>query len=237
MKTSNWQKLLATLAVAGLVVSASTVPAQNATAPTAAPTAPAAPAPPAPVAPVPAPQLAYGVPQILQLAQAKISDDTIIAFIRNSGIGYGLNASQIIYLRQQGLTDAVITAMLNQPGPAVAVALPSTPAPQPVYSAPAQVPVQTYAPATSTPNVTYVEAAPATTYVQTVPTTTYYYQPYYQPYYDPYYYSGYYYPPVSLSFGWGWGLGGGWHGGGGFRGGGGGFHGGGGGFHGGGGRR
>jgi hypothetical protein len=211
MKTSNWQKMLATLAVAGLVVSATTSPAQNATAPTPAPAAPAPAVPPAP-------QLAYGVPQILQLAQAKISDDTIIAFIRNSGIGYGLNASTIIYLRQQGLSDAVITAMLNQPGPAVAVALPSTPAPQPAYPAPAQAPVQTYAPATSTPNVTYVEAAPATTYVETAPATTYYYAPYYQPYY--YSYPGYYYPPVSLSFGWGWGWGGGWHGGGGFRGGG-----------------
>ena len=40
-----------------------------------------------------------------------------MAYIKNSGNSYGLNADQIIYLRQQGVSDAVITAMLNQPKP------------------------------------------------------------------------------------------------------------------------
>ena len=64
-----------------------------------------------------APQLAYGVPQIIQLSEAKVSDDTIIAYVKNSGNSFGLTADQIIYLRQQGVSDAVITAMLNQPKP------------------------------------------------------------------------------------------------------------------------
>jgi len=191
MKTNHWQKMLAVLAVAGLALSASTTRAQNSTATTTAqPAAVNAPVPP----------LAYGVPQIVQLAQAKVGDNTIIAYIKNTGNSYGLNADQIIYLRQQGLSDAVITTMLNQPRPGVAVAMPTTPAPQPVAST-------AYGGQDSTATV-----APTVTYVQTVPNTTYYYQPYYYPAYA-------WYPPVSFSFGWGgwWGgggHGGGWHGGG-----------------------
>jgi hypothetical protein len=190
MKTNHWQKMLAVLAVAGLALSASTTLAQNLTATTTA-------QPAAVNAPVP--QLSGGVPQILQLAQAKVSDDTIIAYVKNSGNSYGLDANQIIYLRQQGISDAVITTMLNQPRPAVAVATPTTPAPQPVASTAYSGPVST------------ATVAPTVTYVQTVPDTTYYYQPYYQPYYYPAY--GWY-PPVSFSFGWGGGWGGGGHGGG-----------------------
>jgi uncharacterized membrane protein YgcG len=213
MKTNHWQKMLAVLAVAGLALSASTTLAQNSTAKnTAQPAAVNA----------PVPQLAYGVPQIVQLAQAKVGDNTIIAYIKNTGNSYGLNADQIIYLRQQGISDAVITTMLNQPKLAVAVATPTTPAPQPVASTAYSGPVSTI----TTASGSTATVAPTVTYVQTVPDTTYYYQPDYQPYYYPAYA---WYPPVSFSFGWGGGWGGGWRGGGwggGWRGGG-GWHGGG----------
>src|ERR1039457_306974 len=106
MKTKNFAKPLLA-AVAGLVLLAGNVLAQNS--PTIA-----------------APPLSYGVPQILQLAQAKVGDDTIIAYIRNSGNNYGLDANQIIYLRQQGISDNVITAMLSQPKIASAPAQPAT---------------------------------------------------------------------------------------------------------------
>jgi hypothetical protein len=149
-------------------------------------------------------QLSYGVSQIVQLAQAKIGDETIIAYIKNSGNSYGLTVDQIIYLRQQGISDAVITTMLNQPGLG-AVATPTTPAPQPAASSTATTgsgsTITTASGSTAT-------VAPAVTYVQTVPDTTYYYQPYYY-YYPPYAW----YPPVSFSFSWGGGWGG-WHGGG-----------------------
>ena len=191
MKTNHWQKMLAVLALASLALSASTTLAQNSTATTTA--QPAA-------VNVPVPQLSGGVSQIMQLAQAKVSDDTIIAYVKNSGNSYGLDANQIIYLRQQGISDAVITTMLNQPRLAMGVATPTTPAPQPVASTAYSGPVST------------ATVAPTVTYVQTVPDTTYYYQPYYYPAYG-------WYPPVSFSFGWGggWhggGHGGGWHGGG-----------------------
>ena len=176
------------MAVAGLALSASTALAQDST--TVAQPA---------VASATVPQLSGGVAQIVQLAQAKISEGTIIAYIKNSGNSYCLDANQIIYLRQQGISDAVITTMLNQPRPGVAVATPTTPAPPPVAST-------AYSGQVSTATV-----APTVTYVQTVPDTTYYYQPDYQPYYYPAYT---WYPPVSFSFGWGGWYGGGWHGGG-----------------------
>ncbi len=208
------QKLLAVVAVAVAALSVATARAQESTA--ASTVTPAA-------VSASAPQLGYGASQILQLAQAKVGDDTIIAFIKNSGNSYGLNADQIIYLKQQGISGAVITTMLSQPRAGVA---------------PAAVPP---AVATAGPEpVSTATVAPTVTYVQTVPVTSYYYQPYYYPVYDSY-------PAVSLSLGWGnyWGggyyYGGGYYGGG-YRGGvyyGGGGHGGGGyqggGFHGGGG--
>ena len=98
MKTNRWQNNLATLVVAGLVVSAGTALAQYSQ-------------PPAPAGySATPPTLSNGVPQILQLVHGKISDDTIIAYINNSRINYALDANQIIYLRQQGVSDLVITS-------------------------------------------------------------------------------------------------------------------------------
>ena len=112
MKTSNFQKLFLAIVAVGLALSTMTVAAQN---------SPVSAAPP----------LSYGVPQVLQLAQAKVSDDTIIAYIHNSGNSYGLDANQIIYLRQQGISDNAINFMLNQPKAASA---PAQPAAQPENS-------------------------------------------------------------------------------------------------------
>ncbi len=212
MKTNRLQQVLAAVAATSLTFSAATAWAQDAPAPNAVqPVQPAA-------VNLPAPRLGYGASQVLQLEQAKLGDATIIAYIRNSGNSYGLNADQIIYLRQQGLSDGVITAMLSQPRAGVALPLPTTPAPAPVAAT-------AYAGQASTATV-----APPATYVQTVPDVSYYAAPYY---YDPYYYyPGYaWYPPVTIGWGWGWGGWGGYYGG--YRGGwhgcgyGGGWHGGG----------
>jgi hypothetical protein len=194
MKTLNFPKtFLAVIAAAGLALAAT---AQNS-----------------------APQLAYGVPQVLQLVQAKVSDDTIIAYIHNSGNSYGLNADQIIYLRQQGVSDNVLNVMLTQPRPASAPAAPT-----------ADSSYQAQAPAASTPApTTYVQSAPAPSTVYVVPNSqSYYYNTYAQPYYYPYSY----FPSISLAFGFGGssyyrgGYYGGYHGGGGYYHGG-GYHGGG----------
>lgn len=55
-----------------------------------------------------------GATEIIRLSQAKLSDDTIIHYIKSSGQIYPLNASQIIYLKEQGVSEAVINAMLEQ---------------------------------------------------------------------------------------------------------------------------
>ena len=44
----------------------------------------------------PAPPLAYGVSEIIQLSQAQVGDPTIVTFIKNSGNSYGLDAPQVI---------------------------------------------------------------------------------------------------------------------------------------------
>jgi hypothetical protein len=182
MKVRHFQRMWAVAAAAGLALSVAMALAQDATN-VAQPAAVNAPAPP----------LAYGVSDILKLAQAKVSEEAIVAYIKVSGISYGLNADQIIYLRQQGVSDAVITAMLNQPKPGVApatVPVPTTPAPQPV------------------PMVTY--AQPAEPYVETWPTPYYAYEPYYYPVYGSYYWPW----RVAVSYGWGGHWYRGWHGGG-----------------------
>ena len=216
MKTKHWRNWAAGLIVTVGVVSGTTAPAQDSAAPGTASAA---------TINAPVPQLAYGVPQILQLAQANMNDDIIIAYIKNAGISYRLNADQIIYLRQQGLSDAVINTMLRQSRAGVTAVAPTSPAPQ------------------TWPSPAYAgQVLPATTYVQTAPVADYYSQPccYYEP--SCYSYPVYgWYPPVTFYYGWGgvwgggWGRGwgGGWRGGGyyggGYRGGGfvgGGYHGG-----------
>ncbi len=199
-----------------------------------------------PAAATAAPPLPYGVAPILQLAQANVGDETIISYVKSSGNSYGLNADQIIYLRQQGLSSAVINAMLNQPKAGVLPAGTIATAPTTGASyAPADPPAST---------ATYVQTQPSTVVYYSQPADAYYYPGYaYSGYYcgSPFqysYYPGYGWGPnVSCSVGWGgnWGgwRGGGYYGGwrggdfhGGFRGGGfGGGFGGGGGFHGGGG--
>ena len=136
MKTSNSRGLFLTVTItAVLVLAARNVPAQDSTT-SAAPTAPV--------------QLSYGVSQIIQLSKAKVSEDTIVNYIRNSGSSYGMDASQIVYLKQQGVSDTVINTMLNQPRSAAQAA------PQPAY------------PAASSPAT--VVAQSAVTYGQTTPT-------------------------------------------------------------------
>ena len=214
MKANYLKAVMALAVLGGMTLSApmvlaqdtSAIAATNTIAPVAAPTAPVT------------PPLAYGVSQILQLAQAKVSDDTIIAFVKNSGNSYGLSADQIIYLQKQGLSSAVITAMLNQPRTGALASTPAPATPTPATDAPAPA-----APASAVPDYTQsatstATVAPTVTYVQTQPATTYYY-PYYYSYGYPYYYPAYgCYPGVSVSLGWGRGWGG-WHGGGGFHGG------------------
>jgi uncharacterized membrane protein YgcG len=205
MKTKYFQNsLLAIATVTTLAFTAGNVAAQDST---AAPVQPAA-------ASQSAPQLSYGVPQVLQLVQAKISDGIIVNYIQNSGTIYGLNAGEIVYLKQQGASDTVLNAMLNQRSRLTGSSEPATT----TASAPAASD-QTYA--TTAPTVTYVQPAQSSTVYIIPDTQTYQYDAWYYggyPYYGYPAYGYYGYPAVSFSFGFGnhWGgyHGGGYHGGG-----------------------
>jgi hypothetical protein len=202
MKTRNFAKSVLAIA-AGTALLAMNLAAQDAT--------------------LPASQLSPAAAQVLQLARAKVGDDTIVAYIQNSGTIYGLDANQIVYLKQQGVSSAVINTMLNQ-RTKLAGSAAQTEA-QPDNSSPASAQTST---AVAQPTITYQTVPSSSVYV--IPDTqTYYYDTYYQPYYYPYYGYSYPYPAVSLSFGFGGRWGGGYYHGGGFHGGG--WHGGGGWHH------
>jgi hypothetical protein len=181
-------------------------------------------------------KLPYGADDVLKLSRAQVSEDVTLNFIRNSGTIYNLAPKDIVYLRNEGVSDRVINTMLDQrknvpaeiaaqTAPATAPAAPQTPAyPDPNAAAAAQASAQ-YAPS-------YVQAAPV--YVQPEPTyapaSTVYVIPDSSPRYYPYYSGGYPYyygPSVVFGFGYGGGYYGGYRGGyyggghyGGYRGGG-----------------
>ena len=149
--------------------------------------------------------LSYGVAQIIQLSQAKVGDDTIVNYIHNSGSSYGMDAGQIIYLKQQGVSDTVLNAMLSQPRTSQTAVVSTAPADStPAASTAAAAPTLTYAPPAA---ATYVPSS--TVYVIPDTQTYQYYATYYHPPYCGYYpyYNSWYYPSVTISFG------GGYHGG------------------------
>ena len=171
--------------------------AENAPTPAAAVVA----APAAPTVP-----LSYGAQEVLQLSRSGLGEDTIKAFVSNSGRAFELGASQIIYLRGQGITDNVLAAMLAQ-HPKTAEATPG-PMPAPQGEMNAAPPAQVY----TQPATVYAQAAPVyvqpqPVYVSAPPAT----------YYGSYWYDSF--PAVSLSFGFGGYYGGGYYGGGYYHGG------------------
>jgi uncharacterized membrane protein YgcG len=218
MKTPAFQRPRLTIVVlTTLALAASNLVAQDSTTSTTAATSSTASADQPAAVSQPAPQLSYGVSEVLQLSQAKVADSVIVSYVQTSGNNYGLNAAQIIYLRQQGVSDPVINTMLNQRTQSAQIAAATTtPAPEApaVNSAPSATTTATQ------PAVAYVPATASTVYV--VPDTqTYNYNAwlYSRPYYGYYPYNGYYpyypyypaWPAISLSFGFGGYYGGGYH--------------------------
>lgn len=131
----------------------------------------------------------------MKLSRAKINDDVTVAFIQNSERRFTLTASEILYLRQEGVSDRVLTAMLSQPSPITAT---PTPAPVPSTATEASAPQYVTPPATTA----VVETGPASTvYVATPPAYYSFYDPW------PYWSSCYAYPSLSFGFSWGWGWG------------------------------
>jgi hypothetical protein len=132
-------------------------------------------------------QLSASAQDILKLSRAKVGEDVIIAFVQGHSSHFDLTASEIVHLRNNGVSDRVLAAMVNQPSPAA-------PAPQPPAAPAAAASISAAQDAAGNP--------PAATVYVVPPSAPYSYAPY------PYYY-GYSYPAVSVgfAFGTGWGYG------------------------------
>jgi hypothetical protein len=71
------------------------------------------------------------VQEIVRLNQAHLGDDVIKAYIKNSGRAYSLSADDILYLSSQGISQGVLSALLQAGPPVVNNPPPAAPAPQP----------------------------------------------------------------------------------------------------------
>jgi hypothetical protein len=165
-------------------------------------------------------RLPYGVEDIVKLSHAQISEDVILNYVRNSGTIYNLAPADIVVLRNEGVSDHVINAMLDQRKnvtEAAAQAQPAQAATAPTTVAPAPAPQPDYQ---ATQPAVYMESsAPSSVYVIPYPSATYaYYSSGYYPYYGGYYgygrygYCGPYYRPycgprVVVGYGYGGGHG------------------------------
>ncbi|HEY3861316.1 MAG TPA: DUF6600 domain-containing protein [Verrucomicrobiae bacterium] len=89
--------------------------------------------------------------EIVKFAQAKMTDDVVLAYIKNSGKSYTLSGDDMIYLSSQGVSQAVLSALLQTknnaaaPAPAPTQAPPSQPGPPPAFT-PSPAPAPVYAP-------------------------------------------------------------------------------------------
>ena len=203
MKTRTFRMCLcAGLGAASLV-------ALNATAQTSAPITTAAPASaPADSAAV---KLPYGADDVLKLSRAQVNEDVTLNFIRNSGTSYNLAPKDIVYLRNEGVSDRVINTMLDQrksvPAEAAAQAAMASAAAAPQASVspdPSAVAAPQYALAYVQPVPVYVQPEPIYAPASTLYVIPYPYAGYRYPSSYPYYSGGYYRygaPSVAFSIG------------------------------------
>jgi len=163
MKTTKWFGLAAMLAVPTLSGVAQT--AEMAAAGAAERVQAAAPA-----------NLSPNAAEVLKLASSGVGEDVVLAFVQNSQSRFNLSADDVLYLRDVGVPEPVITAMLNRDnalGPQEAPSQPAQYAPAPTEPAPAaaEAAAPTPAPATTAQAVT-----PAPAYVASPPEdVTYFY--------------------------------------------------------------
>src|SRR5437899_2600381 len=145
-------------------------------------------------------KLPYGVEDVLKMSRAQVSDDVIATFIQNTGTIYSLGPNDIVYLKEQGVSDRIVNTMLDQRRIANEVAAQAQqqqaaaqasgaamdnngPVTTPAYSD-----SQAAAPAVTQPAASSLYVIPYPT-----PAYPYYGRPYYYSYSYPYY-SSYGYP-------------------------------------------
>src|SRR5580692_8819199 len=54
-----------------------------------------------------------GLDEVVKLSKAQMSDDVILNYVRGSGKAYNLSADDILYLKGQGVSQPVISALLQ----------------------------------------------------------------------------------------------------------------------------
>src|SRR5689334_9583200 len=81
-------------------------------------------------------KLPYGVEDVLKLSHAQVSDDIVLNYIQNTGTIYNLGPQDIVYLRDQGVSDRVINAMIDQHKRVTELAAAQSPPAQPAPNAP-----------------------------------------------------------------------------------------------------
>jgi hypothetical protein len=155
-----------------------------------------------------APALSYGVADVVKLTQAQVAENIILTYVQNSGTTYSLGPKEVVYLKEQGVSDTVLAAMLNkqtsgndaanpaqaQPITAPPAAWPGMAVPAPDYSYAAPVPVFNPNPAPAP------EPAASTLYVIPYPTGQRTYASPYIYYGGGYSYSCYPYPRYGVSY-------------------------------------
>jgi len=165
------------------------------------------------------PYLSAGLPEILKMHKAGVDASVLMAYVRNSPVAYHPSAKEVIYLRDQGISSELISAMLQRggelrdraaeaqreersratPPPAAAPAAPAPATPSPPQAA---TPVVVYANNPYPVYPTYVNYAYS--YASPAYYNYGYCRPYYRSSYYPSYYAGYSsgcYPRYGFSFG------------------------------------
>lgn len=64
----------------------------------------------------PLPALSAGLPDIVRMYQAGVEEPVMLAFVQSATIAYHPSAKEIIYLRELGVSQAVLTALLKRGG-------------------------------------------------------------------------------------------------------------------------
>src|SRR5262245_40931163 len=63
-----------------------------------------------------APYLSAGISDIVKMHQAGVEEPVLLAFIQSSTVAYHPSAREVIYLREIGLPQSLLTAMLKRGG-------------------------------------------------------------------------------------------------------------------------
>ena len=90
--------------------------------------------------------------EVVKLASSGVGDDVVLAYVQNTQAPFDLTADNVLYLRDLGVSQPVITAMLNHDGAVRSQAPPSEPPPYALTATPAApTPAMAPAPAPEAP--------------------------------------------------------------------------------------